>query len=305
MKRVGAPSARSCRVVINCTCGSRTAVGVLSFARPKESTQRKGRPGGRKRFLRSSGSGPSPSHSTSLYCVSGADSLSAPLTGSPRTLAVLEARPTGARTKATTEAELIVDCSCGCSCSCRSIPVKPAEHRSRHRETSRDDVEPERALFLLRAGEFGSRSALSQERRGEAGKSRMHLTCIRAAERRATEGAAGVERRCGSRAMDGRRDDRQVSRRSDRGDLSLDKVAPAHPALRDIRTSLYSTRKVTCVCCTGMYEFRGSAGCAGAMSTTHKLISYSTGRAKRERSVWIPASAGMTAAAHEPRGARP
>src|SRR5438552_17189376 len=32
-------------MLINCNCGSRTAVGVLSFASPKESTQRKGDPG--------------------------------------------------------------------------------------------------------------------------------------------------------------------------------------------------------------------------------------------------------------------
>ncbi|OGI61353.1 MAG: hypothetical protein A2W18_02315 [Candidatus Muproteobacteria bacterium RBG_16_60_9] len=37
---------------------------------------------------------------------------------------------------------------------------------------------------------------------------------------------------------------------------------------------LATQKKVTCVCCTGMYEFRGSAGCAGAISTTHKYSSY-------------------------------
>src|SRR5258705_36019 len=46
-----------CRAIINSTCGSRTAVGVLSLACPRESTQREGPPGGRKRFLRSSGLG--------------------------------------------------------------------------------------------------------------------------------------------------------------------------------------------------------------------------------------------------------
>ena len=130
----------------NITCGSRTAVGVLSlacqslrascahatFVRPctaPESTQRERHPGWRKRALRFSALGPSPNHSTfplrspapqkspgrislcarsaarmhvkcirefpasPLCCRSGADILSAPLTGSPQRLAMLNHAP--------------------------------------------------------------------------------------------------------------------------------------------------------------------------------------------------------------------
>src|SRR5258706_825953 len=58
--------------------------------------------------LRFSGLGPSPSHSTSLYCVSGADSLSAPLTGFTPNPAMLGAAPYGDPTTAPTVHSAVV-----------------------------------------------------------------------------------------------------------------------------------------------------------------------------------------------------
>ena len=57
---------------------------------PKESTPRMA-----QTLLALLGLGPSPNHSTSLYCDSGADILSAPLTGSPQRLAMLRHAPYG------------------------------------------------------------------------------------------------------------------------------------------------------------------------------------------------------------------
>jgi hypothetical protein len=46
-------------------------------------------------------------------------------------------------------------------------------------------------------------------------------------------------------------------------------------------SSLTRQRKVTCVCCTRVYEFRSSARYAGATSTTHEYIHYMDNRAER------------------------
>jgi len=50
------------------TCGSRTAVGVLSLACPRESTQREDTPNGANGSCAPLPLGPSPNHSTSLCC---------------------------------------------------------------------------------------------------------------------------------------------------------------------------------------------------------------------------------------------
>ena len=94
-----------------------------------------------------------------------------------------------------------------------------------------------------------AQDARSDHRRARRGKSRDGVRAQAASSSRARldRGAQGT-------APKGRGSDGGVL---SFGDFSLDKQG-----------------KVTCVCCTGMYEFRGSAGCAGAMSTTHKYIYY-------------------------------
>src|SRR3989337_1181968 len=94
------------------TCGSRIApgilppakfahpcaapqVGVLSLACPRESAQREDTPDGADGFCAPLPLGPSPNHSASMHCGSGADLLSAPLTGSPQRPRCSKPRHTG------------------------------------------------------------------------------------------------------------------------------------------------------------------------------------------------------------------
>src|SRR5438105_11337430 len=83
-------------MLINSNCGSRTAVGVLSLACPRESRQREGHPGWRK-TLACAPRVWGPRRATVRPCTVSRERASkpAPLTGSPQTLAVLEARHTG------------------------------------------------------------------------------------------------------------------------------------------------------------------------------------------------------------------
>src|SRR5258705_10439207 len=136
-----------CRAIINSTCGSRTAVGVLSLACPRESTQREGPPGGRKRFLRSSGLGRR--QFTAPPCTVNWERTPCPLPFG------LLPKPCGARSAPYGDPEqplprqqnLSWVFCCSCSCCCRSIPVEQAEHRSRHRGISRDGVRARAACF--------------------------------------------------------------------------------------------------------------------------------------------------------------
>ena len=107
------------------------------------------------------GFGPAPSHSTSLYCVSGADSLSAPLRAFAQTLRCSEPRPTGTGTKATTKSESVMG-------FLSLLPFNPRRASRAPQPTPGAFARPcrARAALSLRRRRVGLAPGVGEERRG-------------------------------------------------------------------------------------------------------------------------------------------
>src|SRR3990172_7516645 len=107
-----------------------------------------------------------------LCCRSGADILSAPLTGSPQRACDAQPRAIPGPNSKPLTAESFVG-------ACSETPLQQAEPRRTRRGVSRDGVRARADVFLIRRRVRLAR-VLTE---GEAEFSRMHLTCIRAADR--------------------------------------------------------------------------------------------------------------------------
>jgi hypothetical protein len=157
---------------------------------------------------------------------------------------------------------------------------------------ARDGRERPSQAFGVKPARVAARKAATETQyRGEAEPSRMHLTCIRAAERAYTEVRPGFYGETGMRS-------RKVLWLGE-GPKSRS-TGPVCAILGRLFFGYFllaKQKKVACVCCTGRYEFRGSAGCAGAMSTTrkYKFIHRQPRAARTEPETRDPRYRGVTA----------
>jgi hypothetical protein len=133
--------------------------GYFIFARAKKSTQKKHAPNGASSFCAPLPLGPSPTYSTSLCCMSGADVLSAPLTGSPQRQRCSKPRHTGTRTTKPTlhRASWVVAVQ---------LPLEQAEHHRARGGVSRDAVRARSERFPRSAS--SSRARLDRGAQGTA-----------------------------------------------------------------------------------------------------------------------------------------